>query len=85
MLFRSYKETDAVVFSDEYGKYALYTFVRDANSSKQVKINRISSTSLPLEIVKDTDKYEYRYNISIATVRNDNKATYHSYFMGKSM
>ena len=80
-----YKETDAVVFSDEYGKYALYTFVRDANSSKQVKINRISSTSLPLEIVKDTDKYEYRYNMSIATVRNDNKATYHSYFMGKGM
>lgn len=80
-----HKETDAVVFSEEYGDYALYTFVRDENSSKQVKINRISSVRLPLEIVKDTDKYEYRYNMSIAAIKNDNKATYHSYFKGKDM
>lgn len=80
-----YKETDAVVFSDEYGDYALYTFVRDENSSKQVKINRISSVNLPLEILKDTEKYEYRYNMSLVATANDNKATYHSYFLGKGM
>lgn len=80
-----HKETDAVVFSEEYGDYALYTYVRDVNSSKQVKINRISSLNLPLEISRDIEKFDYKYNMSLVFVKNDNKATYHSFFKSKNM
>lgn len=80
-----HKETDAVVFSEEYGEYALYTYIRDINSSNQVKINRISSENLPLEIGKNTEKFEYRYNMNIVPVKNDNRATYHSVFKSKNM
>ena len=80
-----HKETDAVVFSDEFGDYALYTYVRDKNSSNQIKINRITSVSLPMDIPKKIETFEYRYNMSLVAVKNDSKATYHSYFKGKNM
>lgn len=80
-----HKETDAVVFSDKFGDYALYTYVRDKNSLNQIKINRISSVNLPIDIPKDIENFEYRYNMSLVAVKNDNKATYHSYFKGKNM
>lgn len=80
-----HKETDAVVFSDEYGDYALYTYIRDVNSTNQIKINRISSTALPLDIGRDLEKFEYKYNMSLVAVNNDNKATYHSLFKSKNM
>lgn len=80
-----HKETDAVVFSDEYGQYALYTYVRDINSSKKVKINRISSLNLPLELDGNFEKLDYKYGMSIVFVKNDNKATYYSLFKSKDL
>lgn len=80
-----HKETDAVVFSDEYGDYALYTYVRDVNSSNKVKINRISSLKLPLELDGNFEKFDYKYNMTLVPVKNDNKATYHSLFKSKNL
>ena len=80
-----HKETDAVVFSDEYGDYALYTYIRDVNSSKKIKINRISSTNLPIEINENFQKFDYKYNMSLVFLKNDNKATYHSLFKSKNL
>lgn len=80
-----HKETDAVVFSDEFGKYALYTYVRDENSTGKVKINRISSVSMPLEIDGKSEVIDYTYDMTLVFLENDRKATYHSYFKGKGL
>lgn len=80
-----HKETDAVVFSDEFGDYALYTYVRDKNSTGKVKINRITSTALPLEIDGKSEDIIYTYDMSLVFIKNDSKATYHSYFYSRGL